>query len=257
MKLKIFLDTNVLLTGFAAYKSQRPLPAYLTDPSVTRYTFEKCVLEAYMAFRGVGGKKPDEGRGDWASRYLKSEGDPSPIDKLASKYHTGDTTLAFFWINQILEASTGLHLLEEILDNYTDSETNDQWRTEIEGLNHLLLENSRYELLCQTFDQFLDEQAVTQLYYYDIFNLADGQHRQVSSGGLHSFAKDTALPSEDFEIVYAALSLPADVFVTDDSRLIRCAMSLGLNYPLSAWNFCKGNEYQSKLFTVKTLNGIE
>src|SRR6266699_13458 len=97
---KVFLDTNVLLKGFAASRSKKTLPAYITDPSTRRYTFEKCVFEAYMAFRGIGGRKPDEGRGDWAQRNLRAESDPTPINTLAGQIHGGDNELAFLWINQ-------------------------------------------------------------------------------------------------------------------------------------------------------------
>lgn len=84
---------------------------------------------------------------------------------------------------------------------------------------------------------------------FDLHQAGDltGSSVSVSPGMLDGFIRDTALPSEDFEIVYAALRLPADIFVTDDERLIRCAMSLGLNFRLSPTSFCKGKDYSAKL----------
>lgn len=233
MELRIFLDTNVLLKGFAAFRNKRPLPSYVNDPSVKRYTFEKCVFETFMAFRGVGGKKPDEGRGSWAESNLKLETDPLTIGRLASKFHDGDIQLAHYWINQIMEASVGFETIK-----HSDE------------INNLVLEKEKFELLCQDFHDFLNTHAITKLFYFEIFDLKKGQRRQVSPGGLDGFARDTSLPSEDFEIVYSAISLPADVFVTDDLRLINCAASLGLNYPLSAWNFCTGADYNKKIQEV-------
>lgn len=46
------------LKSFASYHKDHELKSYMTDPMASRYTFEKCIFEAYMAFRGVGGKKP-------------------------------------------------------------------------------------------------------------------------------------------------------------------------------------------------------
>ena len=37
MRIKVFLDTNVLLKGFAAFQRDQTLPAYLVDPNAERY----------------------------------------------------------------------------------------------------------------------------------------------------------------------------------------------------------------------------
>lgn len=73
---------------------------------------------------------------------------------------------------------------------------------------------------------------------------------------LDGFVKDTALPSEDFEIVYAAMTIPSDLFVTDDQRLIKCAWSLGLNYSLNASCFCKSDDYQVKTDEITQSCGL-
>jgi hypothetical protein len=74
----VFLDTSDLLSGFAAYRTKGyELPYCMTDLQAKRYTFEKCVYEAYTAFRGVGGKRPDEGRGNWAQKHLSMKMTPA------------------------------------------------------------------------------------------------------------------------------------------------------------------------------------
>ncbi len=253
MKAKVFLDTNVLLKGFAALKRDQPLPKYIIATTVERYTFEKCIYEAYMAFRGVGGRKPDEGRGDWAERYLRAETDPSPIGKLTRQIHNGDKTFAFFWINQILEAGVGIDHYEQLVGQFVRPEERETAYADVKRLRQLALDRGRFEHLCDEFRSFLDEYAVKVLPYYKVFDLkrvdciSEGSSISVNAATLDGFARDTVLSSEDFEIVFAALSLPADLFVTDDMRLITCAMSLGLNFPLGPSSFCTGEEYSAKM----------
>lgn len=88
-QLVVFVDTAALLPAFASHLngSAAPLPAFLADAGVTRVTFEKCVFEAYMALRGVGGKKPDEGRNDWAQRHLREGHKDVTLDSLVSRLH--------------------------------------------------------------------------------------------------------------------------------------------------------------------------
>ncbi len=256
-KIKVFLDTNVLLKGFAAFKMGQTLPAYLVDPDAERYTFEKCIYEAYMAFRGIGGKKPDEGRGDWASRYLNAKTDPSPVGKLINQIHDGDKDLAFFWTNQILEAEWSISEWERILGIFAEEEKTGAKYTEIvdhvTSLRQLSLERRNFENLCDTFHSFLRECSIHILPYCTIFDIKRVQYIDgdlgipVNASNLDGFVRDTVLPSEDFEVVFAALSLPADVFVTDDTRLTTCAMSLGLNFPLSPNAFCTGRDYPAKI----------
>jgi hypothetical protein len=256
-KVKVFLDTNVLLKGFAAFKKGQTLPAYLVDPNAKRYTFEKCIYEAYMAFRGVGGKKPDEGRGDWAQRYLRDVSDPSPVGKLMSQIHGDSKALAFFWTNQILEAEWSIGEWEGILENFPEEKKAGAEYTEIANhvtsLRQLSLERRNFENLCDTFRSFLREHSIHLLPYYTIFDIKRVRYIDgdlgipVNASNLDSFVRDTILPSEDFEVVLAAVSLPADLFVTDDIRLITCATSLGLNFRLSPNSFCTSDEYSAKM----------
>ena len=253
MKIKVFLDTNVLLKGFAAFKRGQILPIYLVDPNAERYTFEKCIYEVYMAFRGIGGKKPDEGRGDWAQKHLNTEADPSPIGKLISQIHDGDKDLTFFWINQILEAGYAVDWDGERIEKFVRPEERSAAYTHLARLQQLTHERARFVHLCDEFYSFLDQNSVQILTYGTVFDVERSRSISgepflpVHAGALDSFVRDTALPSEDFEIVFAAMSLPVDLFVTDDARLITCAMSLGLNFSLSPNAFCTGKEYSAKI----------
>lgn len=246
MNLNVFLDTTVLLKGFAALRKDATLPLCFLDPKAKRYTFEKCVFESYMAFRGVGGKKPDEGRGKWAESNLKGKSDPPTIGKLTSQFHGGDSGLSFFWANQILEIRDRLSDFEQEAVGLVQSEEMDKLQKDI-GIMHQLAEaRDNFESLCEEFRNFLESYAVNVIPYCRVFDYQQGGFRQVRPALLDGFARDTALPSEDFEIVYAAMTIPADLFVTDDARLIVCASSLGLNLPISAESFCKSNKYKDK-----------
>lgn len=251
MQLKVFLDTTVLLKGFAALRSEQKLPFYLRDSSAERYTFEKCIFESYMAFRGVGGKKPDEGRGRWAEVNLKAKTDPSPIHKLSSKLHGGSSRMAFYWVNQILEAGGRVDNLESYITKYVEPEKQGQAIADVEALRELVSERGKFERLCWDFLDFLKQCDVKVLPYIHVFDMAKSQECMVNACCLDSFVRDTALPSEDFEIVYAALCIDADIFVTDDNRLITCASSLGLNYPLGESQFCKSVDYKNKAQEIR------
>jgi hypothetical protein len=273
MQLHVFLDTSVLLKGFAAYRNNHPPPPYLCDSQARRYTFEKCVFEAFMAFRGIGGKKPDEGRQDWAIRNLKLDTDPSPVGKLISQVHEGDKARAYYWLNQILEAGVGIDKFEWSIMQRSDSCTcvaNDDTPcrkpadtceyhralAEIQGLRKLMSERRKFDILCGEFHNFLSTYAIREIPYCEVFDFQKGATRQVSPACLEGFVKDTALPSEDFEIVYAAMTIPADILVTDDRRLINCAWSLGLNYQLHVSRFCRPNEYESKAEQIRLSRGV-
>jgi hypothetical protein len=255
MKLKVFLDTTVLLKGFSAHRKNSPLPDYFSDLTVQRYTFEKCIFECYAAFRGVGGKKPDEGRGRWAQSNLTDEGDPASIGKLISQIHNGSSWHAFFWINQILEAGYDLEHYESRIEHFVRSADLEEVRAQAKALRELADERSKFERLCGEFCNFLKLTGVQELLYGQVFGFEARKSSNVNACTLDSFARDIAIPSEDFEIVYAALTLPADIFVTDDERLITCAMSLGLNNEIPGAIFCSGANYTEKLAAVRLFWG--
>jgi len=272
-KFKVFLDTNVLLKGFVAFREGQLRnfdgiddidaetfkriwfsgPIYMRDPSTYRYTFEKCVYEAYMAFRGIGGKKPDEGRGRWAETHLKNDDDPSPLGKLASQLHSGNIALTHYWIQHILEAQWGIHVFKEMLAVAQSPESQARIIENLTLIKRLLEENQKYEALCKEFYTFLQMCNVNVLPYMMVF-ANDRLFSEFSESGcsitpalLDSFARETTIPSEDFEIVYAAMRLGPDLFVTDDKRLVTSAQSLGPNQTLTSWRFCSSEEYEIKM----------
>ncbi len=44
MRPLVFLDTNVLLPGFAAWRNGKSVPLAVSDPEADRCTFEKCIF---------------------------------------------------------------------------------------------------------------------------------------------------------------------------------------------------------------------
>jgi hypothetical protein len=249
-KFIVFLDTSVLLQAFAGYRQNHKLPLFMHDQEARRFTFEKCVYEAYMAFRGVGGKKPSEGRGNWASQFLTGEDDPKSLDKLTSKFHGDNRGFALFWANHVLSVNP---------ENYTDTVSDyvrldeaEKARQMLNGLSALKNQRVLFETLCDDFRQMLKENNIIVLSYMQIFSndytWANNLDIRLCLDAytIDSFVRDTIIPSEDFENVFAASRIFTDIFVTDDNQLTICAWSLGTNSPLSPAAFCRGDEYASK-----------
>ena len=264
-KLIVFLDTSVLLRAFASYRRNRDelchnhgevefeleLPLFLNDQETKRFTFEKCIYEAYMAFRGIGGKKPSEGRGDWAPRHLTNEDDPKTLNNLANRFHDRDMAFAFFWANHIDGINPENYA--DIAFNDTNSDRAKEFRKYLDDLSELKNQRNLFEILCDDFREMLEKEGkVIVLSYMDIFsddytwasNL--GIELALDSYTLDSFVRNTAIPSEDFENVFAASRIFTDIFLTDDDKLTKCAWSLGVNSPLSPAAFCRSEEYESK-----------
>jgi hypothetical protein len=246
---RVFLDTTVLLKAFSASRKQAPLPAFLTDAAAERLTFEKCIYEAYLAFRGVGGKKPDEGRGRWAGQNLASGVDPSPLSHLANRYHGGSTSRAHFWLNFIEEAAADLEGDEQRITEMVSSEGQPGALAELQARRELNADAGRSRRLCADFYKMLEAHQVRVLAYLEVFSPSTSQLETVNCDPrvLDALFQSVTLPAEDFEIVYAAMRAGADLFVTDDHRLRRCSFSLGLNLPLSPAAFCSGVEYELKV----------
>lgn len=246
---RVFLDTTVLLKAFSATRKQVPLPAFLTDVDAERLTFEKCVYEAYMAFRGVGGKKPDEGRGRWAEQHLKLKEDPSKLSDLANRFHGGDASLAHLWINLIEGAAVDLEGDEQWIYEMVSSEGQPEALTELEARRKLAENTARFWKLCSDFREMLGDYRVKVLAYSEVFSppASDLLTAKCDPRMLDALFQSVTLPSEDFEIVYAAMRAGAALFVTDDHRLRRSSFSLGLNLSLSPAAFCAGVEYEKKV----------
>jgi hypothetical protein len=235
--MKIFLDTNVLLKAFAKELNQNgPLPYF--DSSYQLVTFEKCKFECYMAFRGVGGKKPDEGRGDWASRHLKSIEHPAQLSKIASKYFNGDTAYAAFSINHIEEE---YYALDESLIKYIKEEDQNEFYEILKKTEELYFEKEKFNTLINEFELFLEKNNISILHYSEVFS------EENTWKHLHfdEFCKNTVIPSEDLEIVYAALILKPKVFLTTDNKLKKLLGSLGSNLPLHYSNVILEKDFEN------------
>jgi predicted nucleic acid-binding protein len=251
-KFVVFLDTSVLLKAFVGYRQHHELPLFINDQETKRFTFEKCVYEAYMAFRGVGGKKPSEGRGDWANRFLKNESDPQSLDKLASRFHDDNIGYALFWSNNILGITPSSYA--EMVARYVNPNEIEKAQQNIDELSALKKQRSLFESLCNDFREMLRENNIVVLPYTLIFgdDISWMKNYGIKSGNradpfvIDVFVRETIIPSEDLENIFAAARISADIFVTDDNHLIKCALSLGSNSSLSPASFCRSDEYESK-----------
>jgi hypothetical protein len=224
----------------------------MVDSESIRFTFEKCIFEAYMAFRGVGGKKPSEGRGDWAQRYLQSNDDPKALKELANKFHDDNIAYALYWTNNILGFSPTRYA--EAISRYIRPDEAEEAYQDLDELTALKKQSILFDNLCHSFREMLAENDISVLPYLQVFQADDRwiEKMGIMPSGLanpcilDTFAKESIIPSEDFEIVFAASRICADIFVTDDNHLRKCALSLGTNSPLSPASFCRSNQYANK-----------
>ncbi len=247
--MKVFIDTSAILPAFARWRSDPKVTkdSLFCREDIKRITLEKCVFECYMAFRGVGGKKPDEGRGDWARRQLSSDADPKSLDTLANTCHGQSYEMAHFWINNIdgMDVSPEQEAKESQLVVEADREGSAEDFAKFRILAH---NRAAFASLCDELRKFLAEKAVEVVPYVTTFdsqwNEGDGNTHPCILDGL---VRDTAIPSEDFEIVFTAMRSKCDLFVTEDRRLIRAAYSLGLNLPLCGGQFCMVSDFEQTL----------
>ena len=225
--MKVFFDTSVLLAAFGPYRSTGNIPEIFRLPNVSRVTFEKCLFECYLAFRGVGGKKPDEGRQDWATRFLRKEGDPIPVGDSAGKLHKGSIHLAHIWVGNADEAQYALpETFDEYYENVRKYVREADWpmaRVEWDSMQLIIQNHHRFQRLFVEFDAFLHECAIDVISYEALFLPATISHRMMVMGGL---SKRSSIPSEDFEIAAAGLLSGADVFVSSDTRFLRASASI-------------------------------
>lgn len=155
------------------------------------------------------------------------------MDFLINKYHGKNIQLAHYWVNQIQELDWTINELESLKNSNMDTDT----LKEIEdGINNFILLLKNYDLfekLSNEFWQMLKDSHITVISYIGVFGVNDPNLedtlKELHPAMLDALAKSTTIPSEDFEIVYAALRLRADIFITEDSHLKKCAWSLGLN----------------------------
>lgn len=233
MTIKAFLDTSVILSAFGAVRNDRPTPYVLSCGRIERVVFEKSIFECFLAFRGVGGKKPDEGRQDWARRFLCREGDPTPLGDSTGKLHKGSIHAAHFWVGQIEES---MFAMPSSFNNYMEKvrkhvREEDWEKAENDWLIYKKIAENylRYQTLFSEFKAFLSYWNMQTFKYHSLYMVSE-QNRCLQI--MESLSQRSTIPNEDFEIVVAALFLKPTVFVTNDRRLLKATASIESNIKL-------------------------
>ncbi len=229
-KTTIFLDTSVLLSIFGCYRSGNKKSFIIDSQGFKRITFEKCTYESYLAFRGIGGKKPDEGRQDWARRFLKKESDPIPLGDAAGKLHQGSIAHAHYWIGQADEIQRVLpsdydQYMEKV-KRYVLKEDWDAALLDWERYQLVFQNHRKYMLLFSEFRDFLETIQCSVISYEELYRQSEYRRRLQIMGGI---SQRSTIPNEDFEIVVAALLSGCNAFVTTDRRLLKAAVSIEEN----------------------------
>ncbi len=225
-----FLDTSVLLTVFGNIRNGSHKSPILDIEGLTKLTFEKCIFECFLAFRGIGGKKPDEGRQDWAQRFLRLNGDPVPLGKAAGKLHFGSINAAHYWIGQADEAQWSLpDSFDEYMAGVKRHVCPEEWDHAVEiwgNLQKIFDNHRRYLRLFSDFKTFLADHDISIISHEHLYTKERQQWRQIIMEGL---SQRSTIPNEDFEIVVAALLTEPELFVSTDRRLLTATASIEAN----------------------------
>jgi len=201
-------------------------------------------------------KKEKTGRGEkkgpvkWAERYLDKDKDARTLNDLINKYHKHNNIPnkfdGNFWINNISGNEQLINYCEEMMNEPKSASAYEILSRELQILKGLIKNRDLFEKLCKEFNKMLLDNKVYILRYEDIFCIKEDRLADRATDDL-LWIRDALgreiiiIPSEDFEIVYAAMRLRADIFVTDEDAILEHSPSFGLNLPLSAASFCRGN----------------
>ena len=136
----------------------------------------------------------------------------------------GDNFLNIFWYHQVLE----------------NTHRSGSGRTDKSGKNLQALIDWRngYERVCRDFDNFLKTESIAEVHYGHLFTHHEWQQK------IYDLARETLMPSEDWEIVVAAYFTKADIFLTREDKLVRFSFSLGLE---PAPVFAKPENFEAKV----------
>ncbi|HEY6332641.1 MAG TPA: hypothetical protein VI756_25180 [Blastocatellia bacterium] len=193
--MKIFLDTTILHEAFALRAGGDDWRAHYRLPGDAKLlTSQKNVAEMYGCLKTNMLEDP---------RFAKYGLNSSK--KLRDILFNGADYLSIFWSHQVLE------------NTHRDSEDDRlDWR-----LTELIRWRNGYERVCSDFEEFLEVESIEWVLYGLLFREHEWQWK------IMDLARETLMPSEDWEIVAAACFAGADIFLTDDSKLVRLSWSLG------------------------------
>lgn len=221
MQETIFLDTNILRAIFIAsvngedWRSKYRLPI-----SFRLVTAQKCLLEMYGILRT---SVLTQELASYGCTYSSSRGDNSLLKRVLEGNEFNDV----FWYHHVLEATATLKEETEYDDGHTKK------------LRQLARWRSCYERVCSDFEKFLHVEKIEYVLYRTLFALPEWESR------LEDLAIETLIPGEDIEIVLSAWYLGADIFLTEDKKLIRFSFSLPLEPHIPA--FCSLVDFEQTL----------
>ncbi|MDY7040811.1 MAG: hypothetical protein SVX38_08100 [Chloroflexota bacterium] len=214
-KITIFLDTSVLRYAFVARKKGEDWRQNLKlPPNVRLVTAHKCIAEMYGILKT-----------NILDTELKDYGCESS-KHLRDRVFGGDNFLNIFWHHQVLEiAETALKRTDEPNEYARRLKALVEWR-------------DCYERARSDFDDFLKDEKIGLIHYGILFARHEWQAK------FDDLATETLIPSEDLEIVLAAWFAQADIFLTNDKKLVYFSFSLPLEPGIPA--FCAPKDLERK-----------
>ncbi|MEA5479133.1 hypothetical protein VB774_16040 [Pseudanabaena galeata UHCC 0370] len=233
---RVFIDTNVLAQIVGNKSDGKLVIQCLQESGIEAVTFSKCVYELYSMIKGTtkDGKTP-KSDGHPLKRFTK--GDINDIgQRLFKKTNLTEKANTPYWFNLCEEWmwSDFFNSYEDLFEKYCDkSDQTDQ--EEIKETLSLQKDFCEWKAsMRQSFSEIRQEisnNGITVFNYFEVFN--SDWYQFEGFFWEQSFAQDSLIPNEDFELVLAAIALQASAFITTDNKELiwRGGLSLGLNAP--------------------------
>lgn len=212
-KFKVFLDTMILRHAFIMWVNGDDWRAHCTLSSdFELVTSQKNVAEMYGILKTTILESDLKLYDLTASRSLKR------------LLFEGGEFLNIYWHHQTLENM-----------QRTNFQTDDESGKRLQALREW---RNGYEKVCADFDRFLETESIEWVHYGVLFAQHEWQWK------IMDLARETLMPSEDWEIIAAACFVKADIFLTSEDNLVRFSFSLGLE---PAPVFCKPENFERKV----------
>ncbi|NJK54406.1 MAG: hypothetical protein HC936_19490 [Leptolyngbyaceae cyanobacterium SU_3_3] len=233
-KNRVFIDTNVLALIAGNTSLGKSVIKHLNDAGLEAVTFSKCVYELYSLLKGTTSDRRDKKSRN--NHPLKDFLQPQINDigqKLFRKTNLDHKANTYYWFSLCEEWMWSDHFesYEELIEKFCIESDREKSREMLSLQKDFVDWKMALRQAFSEVNQKISENGVTVFHYFEVFS--SDWYQFVGFSWEQTFAQDSLLPNEDFELVLASIALQAKAFITsDDNDLIwRGGLSLGLNSP--------------------------
>lgn len=229
---RAFVDTSILAHIVGESRTGQAVLEALRNADFEIVTFAKCVYELYSILRGTT-KDGASKRGHPLKGFI-----PREINDIAQRLFKASPEIdpvgnSYYWYN-LCEEWQGWDYFgsaEEGIERFLKESFRPEARILLEKQREFVEWKRGMRSAFRRIDSLIKEKGILVWQYCQVFSSA--WYDTYGFSYEQELAEDALLPNEDFEIVLAALSLGARVFLTEDDKglIWRGGLSLGLNTP--------------------------